>query len=84
MQRYVGGLLPAKTLSFAPSLNSATFTGTGPFDGKATYAAVHAPRGTHPGHGTWHGDLTLDFPGAADTRLAGPGFTAGIINAHYS
>jgi hypothetical protein len=82
VSRSVGGQLGAGALSFTPSLGSATFTGTGRFEGKATYVEAVPPRGTHPGQGAWRGDLTVDFPGAADVPLAGPGFTAGIIHAH--
>jgi hypothetical protein len=82
VSRFVGGRLGAGALSFTPSLGSATFTGTGRFEGKATYVEAVPPRGTHPGEGAWRGDLTVDFPGAAGVPLAGPGFTAGIIHAH--
>jgi hypothetical protein len=82
VSRSVDGRLGAGALRFTPSLGSATFTGTGRFDGKATYVEATPPRGTHPGQGVWRGDLTVDFPGAADVRLAGPGFTAGITHAH--
>jgi hypothetical protein len=82
VNRFVGGRLGADVLSFTSSLGSATFTGTGRFEGKATYVEAKPPRGTHPGQGAWRGDLTVDFPGAAGVPLVGPGFRAGIIHAH--
>jgi hypothetical protein len=46
-----------------------------PFEGEAAYR-----RG--PGKSTsWHGDLTVDFPGRADVRLATPGSRASLIRA---
>ncbi|HXF31667.1 MAG TPA: hypothetical protein VN522_09095 [Solirubrobacterales bacterium] len=81
VHRFVSGRLGAGALSFTPSLGSATFTGAGPFAGEATYVEAQPPRGTHPGQGAWRGNLTVDFPGASDVGLAGPGFKAGIIHA---
>ncbi|MBN9623313.1 MAG: hypothetical protein J0H06_10210 [Actinobacteria bacterium] len=81
--RFVGGRLRGDALTFTPSLNSATFRGTGPFSGRGIYVEARPPQGTHPGRGDWGGNLTVDFPGAADVPLAGPGFTAGIIHAQY-
>jgi hypothetical protein len=84
VERHVAGRLGAGAFDYAPSLGSATFTGAGPFDGEATYAGVQPPHGSHPGSGTWRGDLKVNFPGAAGVRLAGPGFSAAIIHAHLS
>lgn len=82
VSRLVTGRLGAGALSFTPSLGAATFTGAGPFEGKASYVEARPPRGSHPGQGAWRGDLKVDFPGAAGVRLAGPGFKAGIVHAH--
>jgi hypothetical protein len=82
VDRSVYGRLGAGALSFTSSLGSATFTGTGRFEGQATYVESHPPRGTRPGQGAWRGGLTVDFPGAADVPLAGPDFKAGIVHAH--
>jgi hypothetical protein len=84
VERSVGGRLGAGALSYAPPLGSAVFTGAGPFEGKATYTGVHPPHGTHPGKGTWRGSLKVNFPGRAGVRLAGPGFSAGIIHSQRS
>jgi hypothetical protein len=84
VDRSVGGRLGAGALNFESSLGAAVFTGSGPFMGKATYASVNPPHGTHPGKGTWRGDLKVNFPGRAGVRLAGPGFSAGIIHATRS
>lgn len=83
VERYVEGRLGGGALSYAPSLGSAAFAGAGPFEGRATYAGIDPPHGSHPGSGTWRGDLKVDFPGAAGVRLAGPGFSAAIIHAHH-
>jgi len=57
------------------SAGTATVSPPVPFDGEAVYR-----RG--PGKSTsWHGDLTVDFPGRADVRLATPGSHASLIRA---
>jgi hypothetical protein len=54
---------------------TATVSPPAPFDGEATYR-----RG--PGRSTsWHGALTVDFPGRAGVRLATPGSHASLIRA---
>lgn len=57
------------------SAGTATVSPPAPFDGEATYR-----RG--PGKSTsWHGDLTVDFPGRPNARLATPGSHASLIRA---
>ena len=50
------------------TLASATVKPPAPFHGSATYSA--APDGSR----TWRGSLSVNFPGAPRTPLAGPGF----------
>jgi hypothetical protein len=51
---------------------SATVIAKAPFSGTATYRAE--------GNGTasWTGDLSVEFPGLGEVRLAGPKFSAGL------
>jgi hypothetical protein len=57
------------------SAGTAAVSPPAPFDGEATYR-----RG--PGKSTsWRGDLTVDFPGRADVRLATPGSHASLVRA---
>jgi hypothetical protein len=74
INRVTGGYLAGGTFSFDPSLTKASFAPVAPFSGSATYRGLHPPRGTHVAHGTWRGNLTVDFPGHADVPLTGPGF----------
>jgi hypothetical protein len=80
--RTVRGHIGASALAFAPSLDGATFTAAGPFTGGATYLGRRPPQESRPGKGSWRGNLTVDFPGHAGARLAGPSFSASIVHAH--
>jgi hypothetical protein len=82
VERSVGGYLGGSALTFAPSLKTAHLSGAAPFSGSATYAAKSQPSVSRPGKGRWRGNLTVDFPGHADVRLAGPGFKARIFAVH--
>lgn len=81
VQRAVSGHLGGGALSYAASLESAGFSGETPFAGHATYSGKAPAREIRPGHGTWNGNLTVDFPGHAGVRLSGPTFSASIIHA---
>ncbi|HVY79222.1 MAG TPA: hypothetical protein VG898_12005 [Solirubrobacterales bacterium] len=54
---------------------TATVSPPPPFDGAATF---RRGRGKST---TWRGDLSVDFPGRADVRLAGPGSRASLVRA---
>lgn len=54
---------------------TATLQPPEPFAGSAAYR--HLSRG----RSTWRGDLSVDFPGRPDVRLAGRGTRAGLIRA---
>jgi hypothetical protein len=82
IDRTVGGYLAGGAFHFDPTLTKASFTPGAPFSGSATYRGSRSPRGTHPAHGAWRGNLTVDFPGRADVPLTGPGFKAAIIHAN--
>ena len=82
IDRTVYGHLGAGAFGFDPMLTKASFTPGVPFRGSATYRGFRPPRGTHPAHGAWRGNLTVDFPGHADVPLTGPGFKAAIIHAN--
>jgi hypothetical protein len=82
VERSVGGYLAPSALTFAPSLKTAHFTGAGPFSGSAAYIGKSLPSVSRPGKGPWRGNLTVDFPGHADTPIAGPGFKAKIFAVH--
>jgi hypothetical protein len=82
INRAVGGYLAGEAFSFDPSLTRANFDAAAPFTGSATYRGFHPPRGTDVAHGTWRGNLTVDFPGHAGVPLTAPGFKAAIIHAN--
>jgi hypothetical protein len=77
VERRVAGALSAISFHAAPSLATATVTGTGSLSGKGTYAQAQSRK--HP-RGTWRGDLKVDFPGRASVPIAGPGFKASLIH----
>jgi hypothetical protein len=82
VERSVGGYLAPSALTFAPSLETAHFSGAAPFSGSATYIGKSLPSVSRPGKGPWRGNLTVDFPGHADAPIAGPGFKASIFAVH--
>jgi hypothetical protein len=77
VERRVAGALSATSFHTAPSLATATVTGTGSLSGKGTYAQGQARK--HP-RGTWRGNLKVDFPGRASVPIAGPGFKASLTH----
>jgi hypothetical protein len=77
VERRVAGALSAKSFHAAPSIATATLTGTGSLSGKGTYAQTQA--GKRP-RGTWQGNLKVDFPGRASVPIAGPGFKASLTH----
>lgn len=77
VERRVAGALSAKSFHAAPSLATATVTGSGSLSGKGTYAQTR--RGKRP-QGTWRGNLTVDFPGRASVPIAGPSFKASLTH----
>jgi hypothetical protein len=77
VERRVAGALSAQSFHAAPSLATATVTGTGSLSGKGTYAQTR--HGKRP-RGTWQGNLKVDFPGRAGVRIAGPGFKASLTH----
>jgi hypothetical protein len=52
----------------------ATVAPPAPFDGEATYDRTRQGA-------TWHGDLTVDFPGRAGVSLTGAGTRASLVRA---
>jgi hypothetical protein len=82
IHRSTGGHLPGGAFKFDPTLTKASFGPGAPFTGSATYRGFAPPRGTHVAHGTWRGNLKVDFPGRAAVPLTGPGFKAAIIHAN--
>jgi hypothetical protein len=77
VERRVTGALSARSFQAAPSLATATVTGTGSLSGKGTYAQTR--HGKRP-RGTWRGNLKVDFPGRASVPIAGPGFNASLTH----
>ena len=81
VHRAVAGSLGAGALTYAPSLESASFSAGAPFTGRAAYSGRTPTHEARPGRGTWRGSLQVDFPGHAAVPLAGPGFSASIVPA---
>jgi hypothetical protein len=81
--RTVVGRLLARSLSYTPPLESASFASGSPFSGRATYVGKAPTHETSPGRGTWRGSLKVDFPGRAAVRLAGPSVKASIVHAKH-
>jgi hypothetical protein len=77
VERRVAGALSAGSFHAAPSLATATVTGTGSLSGKGTYAQTR--HGKRP-RGTWQGNLKVDFPGRAGVPIAGSGFKASLTH----
>ncbi len=82
--RTITGHLGDGALTYAPSLESASFSAGAPFAGRATYSGKASMHEARPGRGTWRGDLKVDFPGRAAVPLAGPAFSASIVSAKHS
>ncbi len=60
----------ARTLAFSPDFTTATVEPPAPFAGTASFAR------TNGAHGTWRGDLIVDFPDVPGVHLAGRSFEA--------
>jgi hypothetical protein len=67
--RRVTVVAPLTALAIDPGAESATLAAPSPFTGSATYTAFPGKEA-----GTWRGDLSVDFPGQPDVRLAGRHF----------
>ena len=67
--RWVSAVAPLTALVFDPAAEAATLTAPSPFTGSATYRAFPGKEA-----GTWRGDLSVDFPGEPQVRLAGKRF----------
>lgn len=76
--RAIGGFAPANAFHWAPDLSTATLSPPVPFAGSATL--VRRRSSVSP---LWRGDLTLDFPGRSNVRLAGPSVHASLVHARY-
>jgi hypothetical protein len=61
------------TFAFDDPLTAATASPPAPFAGSATFK--RPPGARKP---SWTGSLSVSFPGAPHTRLAGPGFVASL------
>jgi hypothetical protein len=62
------------TFDFNVPAGTATVTPPAPFDGEATFSRTS--KGA-----TWHGDLTVDFPGRAGVHLTGAGTHSSLVRA---
>jgi hypothetical protein len=74
IERIVGALAGPSAFRFDVAAGSAWVGPPAPFAGEATYARVE-------GRSSWHGNLTVDFPGRAEVRLTGAGTHAAMIRA---
>jgi hypothetical protein len=75
IERGIGAKAGPGTFEYDVPAGIATVSPPAPFDGEATFR-----RG--PGKRTsWHGDLTVDFPGRAGVSLTGSGARASLVRA---
>lgn len=81
VNRFAFGRLASGSLSVERGYEAVSFSGRGPFSGRATFAMTRPPRAGTRDIGTWRGDLTVDLPGRPHLRLAGPGFSASTMHA---
>jgi hypothetical protein len=63
------------TFDYDVGAGAATVTPPTPFDGEATFSR------TSKAAATWHGNLSVDFPGRAGVSLAGQGTRARLVRA---
>jgi hypothetical protein len=78
IHRSVEGFAPANSFHFDPGLHSAELSLPSPFSGSATLR--RRPNSVSP---SWTGDLTVDFVGHPDARLAGPGVYVSLVHACF-
>jgi hypothetical protein len=78
IHRSVEGFAPASSFHFDPGLHSAEVSLPSPFSGSATLR--RRPNSVSP---SWTGDLTVDFLGHPDVRLAGPGVYVSLVHACF-
>jgi hypothetical protein len=76
--RGIEGFAPASSFHFEPNLHSAELNLPSPFSGSATLR--HRPNSVIP---SWTGDLSVDFVGHPNVRLAGPGVYASLVHACF-
>jgi hypothetical protein len=76
--RGVEGFAPANSFHFDPNLRSASLHLPSPFSGTATLG--RRPDSVTP---SWTGDLSVDFVGHSNVRLAGPGVFVSITHACF-
>lgn len=76
--RGVEGFAPANSFTFEPNLSRAKLSLPSPFSGSATLrrrSNAVTPR--------WVGDLSVDFVGHPNVRLAGPGIYVNLVHACF-
>ncbi len=79
IHRLVEGFAPADSFHFDPNLRSAELSLPSPFSGSATLR-----RRRNSFTPSWTGDLSVDFVGHPDVRLAGPGVFVSLAHACFS
>jgi len=79
IHRFVGGVASGDSFQFDPDLRNASLTLPSPFSGSAT---LH--RRSNAVTPRWIGDLSVDFPGHLNVRLAGPGVYVSLIHACFA
>jgi hypothetical protein len=75
IERAVGTEAKPAAFDYDVPAGTATVAPPAPFDGEATYNRPSK------GPATWHGDLSVDFPGRAGVRLTGAGTQASLVRA---
>lgn len=79
IRREVGGFVPTNAFRWASDLSTATLSPPSPFAGSATLT-----RNSNSVSPLFRGNLTLDFPGRSNVRLAGPSVHASLVHAHFT
>lgn len=79
IHRFIEGFAPSSSFSFDPNLSEAELNLPAPFSGSATLR-----RRSNAVTPKWNGDLTADFVGHPDFRLAGPGVYVSLTHACFS
>jgi hypothetical protein len=79
IHRSVEGFAPSGSFSFEPDLSTAELRLPSPFSGSAT---LH--RRANAVTPSWTGDLSLDFLGHPNVRLAGPGIYVSLAHACFA
>jgi hypothetical protein len=75
ISRSVGVVAPPRAFAFDVPSGTAAVDPPAPFSGRAEY---HHRRGGTP---TWHGNLSVDFPGRPNVRLTGAATRASLVRA---